>query len=131
MIRTACAGALVAAALAAPAFAADPVHGLWKTEANDAGRYLHVRVGPCEADPALTCGVIDSAHGGADDSIVGRRMIHDMKPEGGGKYDDGKIWAPDDDKTYSANMELDGADLLKVEGCVFIICRGQDWTRVK
>ena len=56
-------------------------------------------------------------------------MIFDMVADGENKWDDGEIWAPDSDETYSSNMELKG-DVLRVEGCVLFICRGQDWTQV-
>ena len=29
---------------------ADDANGVWRTEANDAGGYLEVTVGPCESD---------------------------------------------------------------------------------
>lgn len=116
--------------LAAPA-AADPAHGLWLTAPSVEGR-LEVRLGPCAADPALTCGVIERAlgpEGPADDyPHLGRQMIFDMRPGPEGAYAEGRIWAPDDDRTYRARMALAGA-ALTVEGCVLIVCRGQDWER--
>lgn len=106
------------------------VNGLWRTQANDEGEYLVVEVGPC-ADK--TCGVIVAARdkAGAEDANyanLGRNIITGMVADGPNKWDDGEIWAPDEDKTYSSNMELKG-DILAVEGCVLFICRGQDWTR--
>ncbi|MEL7184660.1 MAG: DUF2147 domain-containing protein, partial [Pseudomonadota bacterium] len=64
-------------------------------------------------------------------SIVGRQIIWDMQPQGGGAYGGGRIWAPDQDKTYRSKMSLNG-NRLKVEGCVLggAICRGQTWSRV-
>jgi uncharacterized protein (DUF2147 family) len=48
-----------------------------------------------------------------------------------GVYDDGKVWSPDRDKTYSSDMTLSG-NSLAVRGCVLGICRdGGTWTRVK
>lgn len=113
----------------APALAAD-IDGRWKTEANENGEYLVVEVGSCGSK---TCGVIVAAVNaeGVEDPTyenLGRNIILDMVADGPNKWDDGEIWAPDEDKTYSSNMELKG-DILAVEGCVFIICRGQDWTR--
>lgn len=127
----AAAAAALLALVAAPAMANDGAHGLWKTQTNENGAYLHVRLGPCADDAAATCGVIDAAFNGTGADIVGKPMIFDMAPDGPNKWDSGRIWAPDDDKTYRANMELKGADLLRVEGCVLVFCRGQDWTRVK
>ena len=119
-----------ALSLAAAGAQADAI-GLWATEKNDEGQYLTVEIKPCGEK---LCGFIQSAVDG--DGVanpnyqhLGRQMIFDMVPDGPGKWDDGKIWAPDADETYSSNMELDG-DVLTVEGCVIIICRGQDWTRV-
>jgi uncharacterized protein (DUF2147 family) len=118
-------------ALATPAFAADPVLGLFKTEPGDSGSFGHVELYECEAS---ICGVIRKAFDGAGSQIespnVGKRMIWDMQPQGGGVYAKGKIWAPDRDKVYSSKMALSG-DVLEVSGCVFGICRDQTWTRVK
>ncbi len=122
---------LSAAALALFATTASAeVAGLWKTQANDEGSYLVVEIGPCGDK---TCGVIVAAknkEGVADAAYknLGRNIISDMVADGPNKWDDGEIWAPDEDKTYSSNMELNG-DVLSVEGCVLFICRGQDWTR--
>ena len=49
--------ALVAVPAAAWAAGAD---GVWKTQANDAGGYLEITIGPC-ADAAKTCGVVTKA----------------------------------------------------------------------
>ncbi|QIE56995.1 DUF2147 domain-containing protein [Pikeienuella piscinae] len=123
--------ALIAALTSAAAATADPT-GLWKTEANDEGSYLVVDIGPC-AD--RLCGVIVDARDKAGISResyenLGRQIITDMAPDGANKWDDGEIWAPDEDKTYSASMELNG-DVLEVEGCLLVFCRGQNWTRAE
>lgn len=122
---------ILAAAIAMPfaAHAGDP-SGVWKTEPNDEGSYLKVEIGPCGEK---LCGVIlggfraDGSEN-ADYEHKGRDMIVDMVADGENEWEDGTIWAPDDDETYDAKMELDG-DVLRVEGCVLFICRGQDWTR--
>lgn len=125
------AAALIAALTCASAASADP-SGLWKTQTNDEGSYLVVEIKPC-ADKM--CGVIVGARNKAGDSDpnyghLGRNIISDMVPDGENKWDDGEIWAPDDDKTYSASMELKG-DVLAVEGCILLFCRGYDWTRAE
>ncbi|MEO0924159.1 MAG: DUF2147 domain-containing protein, partial [Pseudomonadota bacterium] len=38
--------------------------------------------------------------------------------------------APDRDKVYKSKMSLSG-NALKVSGCVAVICRSQNWVRVK
>lgn len=112
---------------------AEAAHGLWRTEANDEGAHLEIAVGPCANDASATCGVIQTARDASgqsgDYAHLGREMITGMTADGT-NYSGGRIWAPDEDKTYRATMGLDG-DVLTVEGCVLIICRGQDWTRVQ
>jgi len=61
---------------------------------------------------------------------MGKLMVKDMKSGDGTKYSGGTIWDPEHDKTYKSKMYLKG-DVLDVEGCVSIICSGQDWKRVK
>ncbi|WP_164657962.1 DUF2147 domain-containing protein [Tropicibacter sp. Alg240-R139] len=126
-------GAALGLGLAGTA-AADPVAGIWKTERADDGAYLHVGIAPCGS---AICGTIDTAFDSAGNMSpeyehLGKQMIWDMVPDGGGAYSGGKIWAPDSNKTYSSKMSLNG-NSLTVKGCVAggLICRGQNWTRVK
>lgn len=119
--------ALALSAAAAPAFAADPVVGLWKSEPGETGGYIHVNILECQSG---ICGVIESVHGNDNQTIVGKPIIWAMEAQGGGKYTGGKIWAPDQDKTYNSKMTLTG-NALRVEGCVAVFCRGQNWTRIK
>ena len=131
--------ALVGIVISAPAFASD-VFGTWQSQINDEGNFIHVEMAPCASNADLVCGTIvkaanvDPAKGDKQRQaeLVGKIMINDMAADGANEWDDGTIWAPDDDETYSSKMELDG-DVLEVSGCVMggLICRGQDWTRVK
>ena len=122
--------AVLATLIAAPVAAQDAVVGLYKTQPGDNGNYGHVEIYACET---AICGVIRKAFDGTGAEIesanIGKRMIWDMEADGDGRYSGGKIWAPDRDKVYSSKMELSGAD-LEVSGCVFGICRAQNWTRV-
>ena len=125
--------------ISAPAFASD-VFGTWKSEVNDEGNYIHVEMAPCASNGSLVCGTIvkaenvDPAKGDKkrQAALMGKIMINDMAADGTNEWDDGTIWAPDDDETYSSKMELKG-DVLEVSGCVLggLVCRGQDWTRVE
>lgn len=119
----------ITAALFAGQALAQDASGTWKTQVSDTGSYLYVAVGPCADDAAKTCGIITDAFNTEAKDLVGKAIIKDMEPDGPGQWSDGTIWAPDDDKTYRSNMELEGS-VLKVEGCVLFFCRGQDWTRV-
>ena len=117
---------------AGAAFAADPVEGIWKTKPDDNGNFGYVQIKPC--GPAF-CGTLIKAFGSdgkemASDN-VGKKIVWDMVAYPDGLYDDGQIWSPDRDKTYSSDMQLTG-NTLKVRGCVFGICRdGGTWTRVQ
>ncbi|MBT8458561.1 MAG: DUF2147 domain-containing protein [Boseongicola sp.] len=110
--------------------AEDAIIGLYKTQPGDDGNYSHVEIYACEA---AICGVIrkafDASGAEVESSNIGKRMIWDMESDGGGNYSGGKIWAPDRDKVYRSKMELSGS-ALEVSGCVFGICRAQNWTRV-
>ncbi|WP_406600602.1 DUF2147 domain-containing protein [Thermohalobaculum sediminis] len=121
----------VAAFAIAGAARADGPLGVWKTEPKEDGRYLHVEIAPCADDAAALCGTTIGAFGGASDRTVGKRIFWGMAPDGDGRWAGGEIWAPDDDKTYSGKLEVQGAG-LEISGCVLggLICRGQDWVRV-
>ncbi|MBL9055334.1 MAG: DUF2147 domain-containing protein [Rhodobacteraceae bacterium] len=117
---------------AGAAFAADPVEGTWKTKPDDNGNFGYVQIKPC--GPAF-CGTLIKAFDGSGKEIdspnVGKKIVWDMVAYPDGLYDDGKIWSPDRDKTYSSDMQLSG-NSLAVRGCVLGICRdGGTWTRVK
>lgn len=118
--------------LSANAAGAADITGLWQTQPAGNGAYLKVRIEPCGAN---MCGIIDGAftsdHKPATDfKDVGRQMIWDMKSDGSGTWDGGKIWSPENNITANGKLALKG-DKLVVSGCKGPICRSQDWTRVK
>jgi uncharacterized protein (DUF2147 family) len=127
---------LILAAAGAMALAtgamADPVLGTWQTPKDDNGKYGYVDVKACGAAVCGTLVKSFNADGSAYASEnVGKRIIWDMEPKGGGAYSGGKVWAPDRDKTYNAKMQLSGSS-LSVSGCILGICRdGGAWKRVK
>lgn len=112
---------------------ADPVEGMWKTKPDDNGNFGYVQIAPCGA---AFCGTLVQSFDGTGAKMasenIGKRIIWDMVAAGGGSYADGKVWAPDRDKTYSATMQVTGAT-LSVSGCILggMLCRAQAWTRVK
>ena len=125
-------GAVLGLVFAASSVAADPIYGLWQTIPDDNGNFGHIEVQDCDG---TICGVLMKSFDGSGKSIesdsIGKRIIWNMKAKGDGKYGGGKIWSPDRDKTYASKLELVG-DMLKVSGCVFVVCRdGGTWTRVK
>ena len=128
MMKFAVAAAL--ALMAAPAFAADPVEGLWQTQPDD-GAYAHVRLAPC--GPAI-CGTIArtfNASGEYKSPNLGKQLVIDMMPQGGGRYQ-GQVWRPSNDKVYLGKIELNG-NSLNLAGCIAggLLCSKQTWQRVK
>lgn len=64
--------------------------------------------------------------------LIGLNMLHGLKKDGS-KYSGGKIYDPENGKTYNCSMEVNG-DLLKVRGSLDargIIGRTMNWHRVK
>ena len=110
------------------AIANDGALGLWKSEPGETGGYIHVQITNCGEK---LCGEIIDVVENDNDKIIGEDIILNMKVRGDGYYYGGTIWAPDQDKTYRSNMTLNG-DNLTVRGCVaFVLCRSQNWTRIK
>lgn len=61
--------------------------------------------------------------------IVGMEFLVNMKPDGKDEWGGGKVYNPEDGKTYKAEMNLEGADKLKMGGCVLFICKKAEWNR--
>ena len=109
---------------------ADPIEGTWKTKTDDNGNYGYVQIKPCGAAFCGTLVKAFDAKGQIESPNIGKRIVWDMVAYEDGHYDDGKIWSPDRDKTYTSEIDLSG-NSLKVYGCVIGICRdGGTWTRV-
>lgn len=113
----------------ASAVAADPLEGNWRTPTDDNGNSGVVQVAPCGA---ALCGTLVQSFDGNGASFaspnIGRQIIFDTTPSGGGAYR-GQVWSPDRDKTYNSRLQLNG-NSLSVSGCVMGICRdGGTWTR--
>ena len=126
---------LLAAALLIPGIAnAGVLNGVYQSEPGDAGKFIHVEMGACADDAALTCGTIIRAYN-ADGSLdptnvnIGKPIVWAMEDRGNGRWSSGKIWAPDRNKTYDSKMSVNG-NILQVKGCVAFICRDQNWVNV-
>ena len=130
--------ALVLASVPAAGFAAEPVTGRWLTEDGKAV----VTIGPCGG---TVCGKISKVlkprpGGPAVDAnnpdpalrnrpIEGLEFLTDFTPAGNGW--NGKIYSPEEGKTYKSVLTRSGQDMLKVKGCVLFFCKTQTWTKVK
>lgn len=109
--------------------AAEPVLGMWQTEADRKGQVAHVDVHHCDQN---LCGRIVKAFNAQGERVVtpnvDKLVFWGMEPTDPGEYE-GRAWVPAHDREYKANMELSG-DRLKVAGCVGPICQSQIWKRV-
>ena len=123
----------LAAALALTAtvaLAADPIEGLWQTQA-DEGATAFVQIGPCGA---AFCGTIIKTFKGKEEYAspnLGKQIVTGMAPAGGGAYK-GKVLRPADNKVYNGKAQVNGTS-MKLSGCVAggLICKSQTWTRLK
>jgi len=132
--------AAVGLAVGHPAQAAgDPVFGDWITAEGDA----KVHVGPCAANPALTCGKLFWLKAGPavrdinnpDPALKGRALVGvvlvgDLKREAAGRWTDGKVYAAKTGRTSRANMSINPDGTLKVEGCMAMLCQARTWTKL-
>ena len=126
----------------AHAQAGGEVSGIWLTQAGDA----KVRVSRCSGG---ICGVvvwlkepINAATGKpqVDDKnpnpalarrpMIGLPLFAGMRPSGPNRWS-GQIYNADDGSSYVSNIALSGADTLRVEGCVGMLCGGETWTRAE
>ena len=66
--------------------------------------------------------------------LCGLEILRDFErdPDDPGHWEDGEIYAPDDGRTYSAQVTVQGSDELEVRGYrgIALIGRSQTWTRV-
>jgi len=120
--------ALLAMAVSAHA---DPIEGVWQTSRDDNGSFGHIQVAPCgDAYCGRLIRSYNSANQQQESENIGVNIIYDVKPWNAGIYL-GKVFSPDRNRNYDANLRLSG-DRLSVSGCVFGICRdGGTWVRVQ
>jgi uncharacterized protein (DUF2147 family) len=117
-------------ALAAGAALADPIEGIWQTEVDD-GAFAYVTIAPCGG---AYCGTITrtfNASGEYRSPNIGRQIVREMAPQGGGAYE-GRVWRPSNDKVYLGKIQLAG-DRMTLRGCVAggLFCASQTWAKVR
>jgi len=103
------------------------ITGSWKSEANENGEYIIVKIEPC--GPSFCGDMVDT--NAPRREVIGTQIVQNMTPEGNNKYAGGRIYAPDTEKWYNGKLELLSNSQLKVAGCVLggLVCRSQTWTR--
>ncbi len=132
---------LVAAAPLAGAANADPT-GIWLTQEGESrieilacGEKLCGRI-VWLAEPRNADGTpkVDESNGNETlrtRPIIGLEMMSGFAEAGDGKWTRGRIYNPEDGRTYRSRFELKDPDTLSVSGCVLVFCRAQTWTRIE
>jgi uncharacterized protein (DUF2147 family) len=124
---------------------ASELAGEWATQGNAA----HVRIEPCQTAPVLTCGVVTwlwepiDVEGGPmrdrhnpdpglrDRPILGLSLLQDFKHLAEDEAMEGRIYNPENGRTYRAALKLRTPDILEVKGCLLFVCDTQVWRRVE
>ena len=126
----------------APARADSPAAGTWRMTDGK----VTVRISECGAG---LCGTIvglkkpNDSHGRPkrdkenpnpalrNRQVIGLTILSNMKPNGSNSWK-GTIYNPDDGRTYSSRMKLQGDSTMKVEGCVAsVLCKSMKFTRIR
>ncbi len=130
--------AFFALLLPATAFAAEPVTGRWVTDDGKAivtiadcggtvcGRITRI-LAPTPDGPPVDSNNPDKAL--RKRPIAGLVVLSGFKPDGDAWK--GRIYSPEEGKTYRSVMQRAGANAIKVKGCIAIFCKTQNWTRAK
>jgi uncharacterized protein (DUF2147 family) len=118
--------------------------GEWATQGNAA----HVRIERCQTAPGLVCGVVTwlwepiDAEGGPmrdkhnpdpglrDRPILGLSLLQEFR-RSDAEAMEGRIYNPENGRTYRASLKLRRPDILEVKGCLLIVCDTQVWRRVE
>ena len=122
-----------AALAASDAFAADP-SGEWMVADHSA----RIRIEHCsdgywgsiawERQPGIDKKNPDPQKRGRP--LLGAPILLSMKPADDDNKWEGKVYNPKDGGYYSASIQLEGQNSLRLEGCMLIFCSGETWTRV-
>nr|WP_244431896.1 DUF2147 domain-containing protein [Rhodopseudomonas sp. B29] len=102
---------------------ADDVAGVWLRDSGAS----KVKFAPCGG---AVCGTLVWIKPGTDTPAkIGQKVFFDMKPSGPNAWS-GSAFNPEDGKTYSGKMSLEGAKLT-TQGCAMagLICKSASWTR--
>ena len=130
--------AFTALLLPATAFAAEPVTGRWVTDDGKAivtiadcggtvcGRITRI-LAPTPDGPPLDANNPDQKL--RKRQIMGLEVLSGFKPDGDEWK--GRVYSPEEGKTYRSTMQRAGANTIKVKGCIAFFCKTQNWTRAR
>jgi len=141
--RVLCAALLLASGGAAAAEKETRIAGLWAT--SGFGSLVELR--PCAGAPPTICGRIVWLWEPNDElgrprvdrnnpdraarlrPLVGREIAWGLRETGPGVWSEGRIYNPDDGRTYTGAIRL-RSGVLELEGCALrVFCETQTWRR--
>lgn len=133
------AAAVVAAALASPALAADPT-GLWQTPTNG-GQVRITRCGQALCGALVTSNHIRAEPNARDEhnkdasqrnrTLRGLTMLSGFTG-GPTEWRGGSVYNPADGGTYRGTITMTSDNSLRLRGCIVApLCKTQTWTRVQ
>jgi uncharacterized protein (DUF2147 family) len=111
---------------AAPAFA--NVEGVWLVKDGSTMRIRNCGDGVCGYIASNAPAPADSSQGSR--SMIGVQVLSSMRPAGPGKWT-GRLYNPKDGNTYTGNLIEIGPDAIRIEGCMFGICGGENLVRAR
>jgi len=140
---------LIAALAATPGAARaqaipEGLRGQWATQ----GFGSIVELYPCPHASTLLCGRITWLWDATDEHgtprtdkenpdaglrgrpLIGIQIIRDFREAGAGTWSEGRLYNPDDGRTYGGSIRLLAAGRLQLQGCALrIFCQSQRWYR--
>ena len=120
--------------------AADPVEGLWVTsgfasvvEIERCGASLCAEVRWLWDEGVAGRRVLDGEN--PDEAlrerpVIGLSLFERFRPDGGPAAWKGRVYNPEDGRTYRATLGRRGRDALRLRGCYGPFCRSQTWRRL-
>ena len=87
--------------------------GVWQTESTEDGRYLYVKVHPCNQAAGQLCGTIVDAFGDVSEKLIGLSIIWNMTPDGDNRWDHGKILGVKE-TIYDSEMKLPQLSIVRI-----------------
>lgn len=114
------------------ASASESPFGRWRNPKNS----VHIQLAPCHD---RLCGVVvwanekakTAAAKGMDEPLIGSMLFKDLVKEREGEWR-GKIFVPNQGRTFSGAIQILDPQTLEAKGCVLgrLFCKSQIWTRV-
>jgi uncharacterized protein (DUF2147 family) len=115
--------------------------GIWLTQAGDAQVHVHQCGGGICGKIVWLRDPIDKNTGRPqiDDKnpnpalarrpVMGMTIFSTMQPTAANRWS-GRIYNADDGQTYAANLTLQSANVLEVQGCMGALCGAETWRKV-